>query len=97
MHKQHDARMLNFHTNWGGTTTNRVTRDALVEKIEATNEFEKELQNTLEVTGMDDEKKTIRREKKRLIGEDDSNDNDEDKIMGEDGDDLGSNRITMEI
>ena len=68
-----------------------------MEKIEATNEFEKELQNTLEVTGMDDEKKTIRREKKRLIGEDDSNDNDEDKIMGEDGDDLGSNRITMEI
>lgn len=96
VHEQRDAETLDFRTNKGGATTNRVTRDTLVEKFEATNDFEKELQNALEVAGMEDEKKMRRMEKKRLIGEEDGDDNDDDKIMGEGDDDLGSNRITME-
>mmetsp|Transcript_26598 Transcript_26598/g.57165 ORF Transcript_26598/g.57165 Transcript_26598/m.57165 type:complete len:915 (+) Transcript_26598:136-2880(+) len=99
VHEQRDAETLDFRTNKGGATTNRVTRDTLVEKFEATNDFEKELQSALEQAGMEDEKEMSKREKKRLTGEegqdDDGFDEDNDLDMGDADDDLGSNRISM--
>mmetsp|Transcript_37379 Transcript_37379/g.78294 ORF Transcript_37379/g.78294 Transcript_37379/m.78294 type:complete len:989 (-) Transcript_37379:56-3022(-) len=100
VHEQRDAETLDFREN--KATTHRVTRDTLVDKFEATNDFERELQSALEMAGMEDERKMKKKERKRLIGKD-GNDADEDDEDGEDGDganrrlddDLGSNRITM--
>ena len=99
IHEQRDAETLDFRTNKGGATTNRITRDTLVEKFEATNEFEKELQSALEKAGMEDEKMMSKREKQRLTGEeeeDDDNNNDGDNFDSDVDDDLGSNRITLQ-
>ena len=99
IHEQRDAETLDFRTNKGGATTNRITRDTLVEKFEATNDFEKELQSALEKAGMEDEKMMSKREKQRLTGEeeeDDDNNNDGDNFDSDVDDDLGSNRITLQ-
>ena len=48
IHEQRDAETLDFRTNKGGATTNRITRDVLVDKFEATTDFEKEIQVALE-------------------------------------------------
>lgn len=102
IHEQRDAETLDFRTNRGGATTHRITRETLVDKFEATNEFEKELQLALEKAGMEDEQKMLKREKKRLTGEVDDEDDDDvrernvDENSDNDEDDLGSNRISME-
>ena len=100
VHEQRDAETLDFRTNKGGATTHRVTRDTLVEKFEATNDFEKELQSALEEAGMEDEKEMSKREKQRLTGEEggglvDDFDEDNDLKMDDGDDDLGSNRISI--
>lgn len=96
IHEQRDAETLDFRTNKGGATTNRITRDTLVDKFEATNDFEKELQLALEKAGMDDEQKMLQREKKRLTGEEDEENAGDAEHIDDDDDDLGSNRISME-
>lgn len=98
IHEQRDAETLDFRTNKGGATTNRITRDTLVDKFEATNVFEKELQRALEKAGMEDEQKMLKREKKRLTGEDEEDDDEDGQLGAGDNeeDDLGSNRISME-
>lgn len=100
IHEQRDAETLDFRTNKGGATTNRITRDTLVDKFEATNDFEKELQRALEKAGMEDEQKMLKREKKRLTGEAEEDDDDDEDGQVEnvynEEDDLGSNRISME-
>jgi len=88
IHEQRDAETLDFRTNKGGATTNRITRDVLVDKFEATTDFEKEIQVALEKAGMDNEGSMLKKEKSRLTGEQHQDDNDID--------DLGSNHITME-
>jgi len=96
VHEQRDAETLDFRTNKGGAATHRITRDALVEKYEPTNDFERELQDALEKAGMEDERRIARRERKRLTGDDDDGKElgDEDEDLRED-DDLGRNHITM--
>lgn len=96
IHEQRDAETLDFRTNKGGATTNRITRDTLVDKFEATNDFEKELQLALEKAGMEDEQKMLQREKKRLTGEVDEENAGDGEHFDDDDDDLGSNRISME-
>ena len=86
IHEQRDAETLDFRTNKGGATTNRITRDVLVDKFEATTDFEKEIQVALEKAGMDNEGSMLKKEKSRLTGEQ----------QDDDIDDLGSNHITME-
>jgi len=89
IHEQRDAETLDFRTNKGGATTNRITRDVLVDKFEATTDFEKEIQVALEKAGMDNEGSMLKKEKSRLTGEQQGD-------MDNDIDDLGSNQITME-
>jgi len=92
VHEQRDAETLDFRTNGGGAATNRVTGGTLVDKFEATTDFEKELQEALETAGMEDEKEMRKKERRRLTGKDGGNEEDEDG----DDDDLGRNRITVE-
>lgn len=98
VHEQRDAETLDFREN--KSTTHRVTRDTLVDKFEATNDFEKELQSALETAGMEDERKMKKKERKRLTGKDGVDADDDDDEDGDGAnkrldDDLGSNRITM--
>ena len=101
VHEQRDAETLDFRPNKHLGTT-RVTRDILVDKFEAKTEFEAELAQALEVAGMEDEKIMRQKEKKRLLAEGESgqddmfNDDESFNNMEDDDDDLGSNRISIE-
>ena len=94
MYEQRNAETLDFRTNKGGTSCNRVTRDTLVEKFEASTDFEKELQQALTQAGMQDEKALQKRERARLIKEGQLNEEDWDSE--DPADDLGANRISIE-
>ena len=94
VYEQRNAETLDFRTNKGGTSCNRVTRDTLVEKFEASTDFEKELQQALTQAGMQDEKALQKRERARLIKEGQLNEEDWDSE--DPADDLGANRISIE-
>ena len=47
---------VDFRTNRGGATTNRITRDGLVDKFEAATDFEREMADALEKAGMEDKR-----------------------------------------
>ena len=93
VHEQRDAETLDFRTNKGGATTNRITRDTLIDKFEPTNDFEREIQLALEKAGMDDESKLVAKEKRRLTGVEEGEEDGD--MVDEDDDDLGSNKITL--
>lgn len=95
VYEQRNAETLDFRTNKGGTSCNRVTRDTLVEKFEATTDFEKEIQQALTQAGMQDERALKKRERARLIKEGQLNEDDW-SDSEEPADDLGANRITIE-
>ncbi|KAL7535509.1 hypothetical protein ACHAXR_006534 [Thalassiosira sp. AJA248-18] len=100
VHEQRDAETLDFRTNPGGATLNRVTRDTLVDKFEPRSEFEMELQCALEEAGMEDEKLMEQKERVRLTGEDDNNGEAGGNaitatMMDSTTDDLGSHQITL--
>ena len=95
VYEQRNAETLDFRTNKGGTSCNRVTRDTLVEKFEASTDFEKELQQALTQAGMQDEKALKKRERARLIKEGQLNEDDWSEPE-DPSDDLGANRISIE-
>ncbi|KAL7545686.1 hypothetical protein ACHAWF_009036 [Thalassiosira exigua] len=101
VHEQRDAETLDFRTNRGGAATHGITRDALVDKFEASNDFEREMRGALERAGMEDEREIARREKRTMVGDDDADGDGDggegggDAGEGEGEDDLGSNRITL--
>ena len=93
VHEQRDAETLDFRTSRNGTRTNKVTRDTLVDKFEATNDFERELQEALEAAGVEDEGEMGRRERRRLTGRDEDDGDAADAAAA--ADDLGSGRLTL--